>query len=521
MEYSKSALNNMTMAYKRVFGVTSEDIKQEQHQKILKNAIVEVSQYDKLFPDETEELAEIRRDDENSLAGKPLNLANHFKRLYPEEFDKKPNWDIIYIMYSRMTSSDTTEEVPAENNEEVTAEPVVDDSDIKTTVTEDNSNTENEKVEVVKENENVKENKIMAMGLEDAKKQIAGGTQVSVGSNVKPSDDLANAARDYVKNNSASLLANSKNTVVKKIILSGRPQKERLVNPENPTGKIDSAKFDEVWKKFKDVSGYNEETDTFDSDKIAPNEEDNARKTMNLIKAAKLDPDYAIPINESKSIGSIKGFDVTTTDGDDLMDKDKLREFIFNNTIGEIKTSCPTTSVYIDKGTAIRKKKKAKASDSMVDASQITDIGAVMVLKFIGKKNMLADQANVGYWKEVNPKKKGLQTGPKSAQGFKYKTKNKDGEDKVMTYRIPLVAEMYESELVEQYKVFGTGRSAANAVPTNFDDPTELQAQLDKFADLAALIGQTSVKLNLADDLRVAASDIKGASDKAAEEEFN
>lgn len=508
--FSKSTINNMQIAYKRVFNVTNKDLETDAHKNIMETALTAVWKYSGNFEDETDALADYRRDLQGIDAGKIKSLADHFKKMYPAEFEKTANWDIIYIMYTRMTSSKSQVEVveePVKNNVDDTAEPVTkDDSDI--------TNKNNQKEEEIN----------MGINLEDAKKKAMGNTSVAAGSNVKPSDNLAKAAKDKVNDDGAALKANTLGTTATKMILSTRPLVERLVDGEKAVGFIAEDKIEDTWKKFCDVTGYSESTDAFDPEKIETQEVDNARKVLDFLKSAKVDKGITTPVFISKNAsGSTKGFVITLPSGEtNTWDKEEVRDYIFSKTAGAIKTGNASATLHVAKSALVSSGKKNKPSDKAVNISEISDMGKIVVLKINQRAALMEDKSCVAYWKELSAEHKD-QTGAKSALSFKYKAV-RNGEVKNMTFRLNLVADMYVTQVTDEefLKKWGSGEGVRGSQqPIDLTNADVMAAQLEKLAELRAFVASSAVANAQADDIRAIAAQTEKASDAKTEEAFN
>ena len=89
------------MAYASVNAVRKEDIKKEEHQKIISSALSDVWSYSGLFEKETEDLRETRLGLDGPENGEAGELSGHFIKLYPE-LKKLSAWEVIFTMYNKL-----------------------------------------------------------------------------------------------------------------------------------------------------------------------------------------------------------------------------------------------------------------------------------------------------------------------------------------------------------------------------------------------------------------------------------
>ena len=500
-QYNKATRNNMRMAYKRVFGVAEKELNKKSHTSIMENAIIDIRNYAGLFDGESQELAEKRHAIDSVEKGNATDIVAYFKKLYPEDFKKSSNWDVVYIMYSRMDLSSPAE--PVRSNVEDTAEPVTDDSN-KLTQTNNSSSRE-------------KENKKMAVSLDEARKQAQGAT-VTQGSNVKPNDNISQAARDAVRDEKTSLQAKSQGTTATKICLSTRPLVQRCVAEDKAVGVIPEKCWDKTYGTFKEKLGYVESTDTFT--KLADGFEEAARNMLQMLKAAKEDPNYTIAINKSKSTGTVKAIKLQKTDNtEQFYTKDQVRDFLLHETLGYIATTVPNTDVHIAKG---RKVSGKKPSDKAVNIGDLNNLNDIVILKFCNRNDFQANGANVVYWKENLTEHK-LTPGVKSELAVKFHPKN--APEKTQTYRLPLWCDMYETVATDEELIalLGKGnKTIGQQVAFDFNSEDAIKGAMEQLAEIRALVASSAVGNDVqSEDIRAKATAAEKATDKEAEEAFN
>ena len=81
--FSKSTLSSMKSAYKRIFGLTDKDLADPEHKKIMESALESVWKYSGNFEGEPDTLANKRRALTSPSKGNVVDLAAHFKNMYP------------------------------------------------------------------------------------------------------------------------------------------------------------------------------------------------------------------------------------------------------------------------------------------------------------------------------------------------------------------------------------------------------------------------------------------------------
>lgn len=543
INYSEKQLSNMKSSYRFVFGLTAQEVAMKEHQARMVDAIRDVYQYPGNFENETQVLADTRRNIQTDPATDFIQaLGNHFKMLYPGRFKNKSVYKILYEIYSSMNSSKaTTGEIQMPVNKvdaATTGQPDVNDDSDKTNKNEitDKERKENNMAvrdaheqmnEMKQEIDNLRQGTQNGGGTDAKQEQAktladltgaAAGPQVVAKANVTSSSATEKATRATLDSQKSKRLAVSQAATATTIVLSTPPQKERLVNSANPMGHIDATSWERTYNKFVELTGYNAETGEFSGEKLVAGEEANAKAMLDLLMRAKADPSTEIKINESKSEGSVKGFRLRKPDStEEYLTKEEIRSYVYNETAGYLPTSCAGTTITLATAKGVNPNNKSKASDKMVDVSQIKDPGQIMILKIANRKQMLETKGALEYWREKTTETE-EQNGCKSEAYVKCKKLNKKKNEMVpYTYRIPLKAMMYKTEVVnEQIKEkFGE----AGSLGTHFDinSQEDVNKQLDILATIVNLMATSDVKDTLASDIKNMAAEEEAA--KVSEDE--
>lgn len=541
VQYNEKQLANMQAAYQVIFGLTEKEVSTKEHQKRMREAIKDVHQYAGCFENEDETLAARRR---AIPTDSPTNfvqaLVKHFKMLYPNRFKSKSMYKVLYEMYSSMNSSETEkgrENEPVGNNVDAATagRPGVDgDSDKET----NNEITEKER----KEDE-------MAKTLEDSLKEIkngtltpaandgepsmeeikkaGNGTTVVKGSNVKAPDAMNAAARKDAEAKAEILTSNSMNTLVEKFIISTRPLEQRLKEGKSAKGWIPEAAWERVFKKFCENTGYNPDSKAFEGDKLAQGELDNAEKMLAQLKAAEADKTQTFDINESKSTGSIKGFSVKKPGAGDAMylKKDELRDYLFNETRGFVRTAVEGSVVQLAKAKSLATAQK-KASDALVSCEDIKDTSGLVTLKVTGRQDMIdADKggSHIMYWREVDEKETEEAAGCKSAISVKCRKRSKDGEKIIdYTYRLPLTALMKKTQVKDEGLKAKFGE-AGQGIGHKFDpnDAGDLKKLDELMFNVYAVAAASGINNSRVNDIRNLAASAEQAVNNEVAAQFD
>lgn len=514
--FSKSTLSSMKSAYKRIFGLTDKDLSDPEHKKIMESALESVWQYSGNFEGEPDALADKRRALTSPSKGNVVDLAAHFKNMYPGKYSKLSNWDIIYTIFARMNSSeqDETDEPVMNEVEETTAEQsqvAENDSDIKNTEITVKHEKEIRNMKNIENERATEDKRIDINALRNA--------GAPVGANVKSTVNMEQAVRDEVNETFASRKATTEGSTITRIILSSKPQKDRLENGEATKGHIAKDAIDRVKKAFYTNTGYDETTGTFKS--LAAGQEAQAQAMLEALTAAAADPDYEFDINPSKSTGSVKGIEVKKPDGTvEIQKKEETIDYLINQTLGYMLASVPGASVRTKTAAAFRPGKKKKASDKIVDASEVKNTGDIAILQFANKKVMLEDESAHTYWQDILPEIE-EQTGCKSALAVKCVKDGNDGKKTTYTYRFPLIARMHKQDVTDTAleAKFGKPSKVGKVFDaTNKDDLAKHEAD---FISMIALMAESSITNNaMLDSVRSTASANETADNEKVAEDF-
>lgn len=514
--FSKSTLSSMKSAYKRIFGLTDKDLADPEHKKIMESALESVWKYSGNFEGEPDTLADKRRALTSPSKGNVVDLAAHFKNMYPGKYSKLSNWDIIYTIFARMNSSeqDETDEPVMNEVEETTAEQsqlAENDSDTKNT----EITVQNEKeIENMKNIENERATEQPRINIDALRNAGA-----PAGANVKSTVNMQQAARDEVNDTRTSRQANSDGSTVTRIILSSRPQKDRLENGEATKGHIAKDSIKKVRDKFVENTGYNETDGSFS--KLVAGQEENAHAMLDALAAAEADPDYEFDINPSKSVGSVKGLEIKKPDGTvELQKKEETINYLLNQTAGYIKAVTAGALARVKVASAFRTSKKKKASEKLVNISEVQSVGEIAILQLDNKKLLLEDESAHAYWQNILPEIE-EQSGCKSALSVKCVKKGKDGKDTTYTYRLPLVARMHKQDVTDADldAKFGKPNRVGRAFDiTNKEDMAKHEAD---FISMIALLAESGIANNdLAKAVRSTASANETADNEKVAADF-
>lgn len=536
IDYNEKQKKFMRSAYKFIFNLSDEDLSAKEHRQRMVDAINEVHQYTGTFEGEDQVLAEARRQIKTDSAGQFItDLSEHFKKLYPE-MKKKSSYKLLYEMYNRMNTSDTGSDSnsPKENNVDAATQGQSDlgndDSDkMKTNEIVVQGMEEEEMAKTWDEAANEMQ---QGLGADEGEQSILGalndkanasGTTVAKGSNVKPSDISSKAARDVLEKTQAERNTRSMNTVATKLVISTIPQKDRLVNAENAKGYIKPEAYDRVFRKFCEVTGCKEvqkDVYEFQDNKLQPGEQENARNMLNLLIAVKTNPNTPIDINESKSTGTIKGFEVKMEgEAPKYMEKDAIRDWMVRNTSGFI-AGMDGAALQIAKAGAVKEKKNKKPSDKAINVTEIQDANKIMILKVTNRKDMMANDKNIVYWKDKVGDEQEEASGCKSALAVKCYGK-KDNVQTNITYRLPLTALMYKTAVIDENIKAVFQESKGLGVKFDINSETDKEKQFNELQEVLALLADSKVESEgisaLINDIKNSGTEAKAQRDAAIE----
>lgn len=414
-------------AYMRIMGISKDEMNKPEHQKVIDTALKDVWGYDGLFDGEDDRLRDKRLDMTGPEIGEVSELANHFRKLYPQETKNMTGWEIIFFVRSRMNDE-------AVENESVEQVKVSIETQAETAESSDTKNNISQ----------VKENETMGTQAFDELKSKLSGTSAAA----KPGVDTnyKNSSRDAIMKQEVARKANSEGTVITAIVVATRKLSERCVDAENAMGTVKNV--DKALTTFEQKTGARDLGDgTYVYDNVLPSDVDDAKAVHEALKKAKADPSFELKVNMGTGNGTAKGVKLTKANGETkLLPNKKLTNFILMETGGFLKSTKEGAFVKIALVSP-----KGKASDQLT-SEKATEVSSVAALKWQERSKLMEDSQAVLYEKEVIKSEHSKASGAKSELKVRYKTDKltTKGEPKMQTYRIPLEVDMYKTEVIDE-----------------------------------------------------------------------
>lgn len=535
--------NKKELIYRQVNNISSAEMSKPEHQLRMQKALEMLWKYEGLYPNETEELRKIRVGLEGPANDEALELAEHFKKLYPGEYDSMSGWTTIYTLYNRMKDllSKGVEEVSEANAAEgtdgsgtdVASAAEVEKPKTQVEVQSSDINTNNkilnkEKENKVMANKNLNESlgKIDDLADETIKALGSNADDIeSLGSDIeqgaKPSDASGatlDAARKVVQEAKEDRIQFTANSQITKIIFNSQKAVLRCVDGENAKGRIaePAKRLQDFMTKLGVVE--DKETGVVTFKNVVDGYEGAAREIYDILKSAESNPDAMYEVMFGKGLGSIKGVVLKRADSKEsavttipsltnfLMTK---TVFCVNSIVNGIQAKIGEARTTTSKSTA--KPGKPKAADNAYKGTA--------VIRWANRADIENHSELIEYYKEINKDKHEFKKGLKSKLSCKYKNTAKvdaNGNPRVVTYRIPLEVDQYETVITsdEMKAVWPEGMGVGHVEqPVDIADNAAMQAYMDEVMKIVAKAAEKNVGGEMFDQIREMAESSKNASD--------
>lgn len=502
-------------AYCQVNNVLKKDVNGAEHQKIISTALTEVWSYDGLYPGENDKLKVARLEMDSPADGEYSELAIHFRKLYPDEFEELSAPAVIFSMYNRMKDLGTKSE--AEPAESVAAEPEVTES----------SDTSNKSF--IKEEE--KETKIMSeqkhlLNLGDVEAQMNGTTGADITINgampVQASKATLDAVADKFNETAEKRKQYTAKTTIEKLVVGSPCLKDRLVSKDEVIyGTIkEPEKVKASFVKKFDVKVDENGAVTFGA--VAAGSEADALQLYNDICAACEDPSKQFAVKVGDSMGTIKGVQIMEAGEQSarLITMAELTDILINKAMYVLNTPDPEVQAQVAKA---RSSQSTATSGSGIQKTKKTNknpYAGVASVKVIGRNKA----GNMVTYHKTMTDEKDILGGLKSEVSAKYYKGSADqlSEKKVLTFRIPLQAEQFVTKVDDpaMLAAFGAGTGLAGTqVAIDINDESALNAIANDIIGAIADAAATGREGKLFDAIRESAANAEQASaDKQAED---
>lgn len=419
------------VAYCKVYGISTGEVKQKIHQNRIKEALEKVWMYPGYFPNETEASKELRLELTSPANGEYADLAAYFKSLPGNnEFQDMLYQEIIFTIYKRMNDTEeaTDESVTASTDE---VENTV-DSDTKNYTQHKEENEMGNAIDQIKE---------LEQGL-----GATAGTDIVTASQPQVDQISLKAASDAVRANEKERITTSQTALIEKFIVNAQPKTVRAVAGENSVGTIRDPKT--TFANFVKKTGAVEDANGTVSFPNVPEDVisvQQAKAIYDVLKRAADGEKIELKANVSDAIGTIKGYRLITKKGGEykLCNKEEMVDFLLAKTVGVLNT--PVQGVQVSQSTAAPNSKKNSAGKKSGKATK--GAGHMTTVRVAGRK----EAAENGLFIYVNTVTDKVVTkgGFTSEMGCKIYGKKLDenGNKKTVSYHIPLDVEQYEVEI--------------------------------------------------------------------------
>ena len=448
------------MAYRKVFGISLKDVKNPEHQKKIDSALEAVWMYPDCYPGETEAQRDIRLDMDEPARGEVSELAYHLQGISTFADIKVDNvFETIFEVYKRMIDK-TADSVP------------VSQDTIAGGIEEVVESSENNLKEVPKMDQNV--------NIEGALDALNALNQTQV-AEVKPEEVKADPmtlkfAAKKQQETRAERVKYTASARVQKVVLKQPSGMKRAKDHEKAMGIVQNPEsaFNNFVAKFGVKTGENGEL-VFE--KCFPGDEGAAKEMYNILLAAKNGAENPIAAHVTDSFGSIVGYDFAADQKAEAEPKtiEQMKTLLIEKS--NLYFITPAQEVKVTLGES-----KSKASTDPTKAQKATK-KSVYTVKVVGR-SVLKDSDIVTYLFSINKTKTSMKPGFKSELCAKYFGNKKDaqGNPKAVNYRIPLLVEQYDTDVVDKYAVLNTSKKAA----AEFDFANQ-QAIDEKMTELIAI----------------------------------
>lgn len=484
-------------AFRNVYGLDA-DVGSAKNIRVMENALQDIWSYSGLFRNETDEGRKYRIGLESPAEGGLGEITEYFRKLYPNELKGFPQWQTVFWVYKQMKSSALSDAGEVGTASATDAQPqqadVSDNKINQSKVKERRDMTNEEFMSKINDGESggsdgrvAVENRLAQLTSQATQTGYPGLTSGS-GADPQTSEAYSSAAKDVLKGSYDVRLAKSQSTVAARLVFSGRQLKERCFQAENTKGTVNPDKIDEFISKFKEKAGYEQVAGAVTWRNVPAVEIENANAVLQALEEAKANPDKQFDVNfGNATYGSIKAFYVKGAgkEGQDMyMKYDDLKDYIINNTLGGIATVADGSII---KMVPVKVRNNKKSSSQKSISTEDERQQWANTLRIQNRAKLLDDKSVIMYHKEINKNSHKEQPGAKSVLSCKYygKSVGADGNKKLVTYRIPLMVDMYVSQVVDKdlEGLLGDGSSAIgrNSMPeylTNEDTQKKMYDNL-------------------------------------------
>ena len=536
-------------AYCAVNVVAKKDVALTPHKTIIANALVDVWQYDKPFPGETDDLMIARHELETPASGEAAELAAHFRDIDPELVGDS-QWVVIFKMYNQMkrlegevelsSGSDKISKTEKENENMSEAEKTIQEQ----TAAQD---AVDKQMQDILGKHGIDTGDSGDVNPADVINGVESG---DINTNLRPSDptkvdsSFQEAARDAIVNDKERY-DRALNTRLVGVALAQVNPVDKLVEKENPKGTIINAA--DVLRKFKEKTGAEVaatpsgsgeggvvETVSFKYIQNTPENIENARSMYSALVRAASGENVELDVNISKASTSVKFYKLQTGTEKDtkwLTQQEILDYSVFKAPLGQIDTSVQVHTEGGDKNTFVRYKKATRKNSSKSSSARSgvertasdkkNPFAGVVVLMWSDKKATLAANNFTTCVKKVSTETK-VDRGFSSKLAVKYvKGRDSNDNEKLATFRIPLDVNQYTIEVVDTFKDLMVTRNTtkSNADMTDKEKDNMISEQVEILSTLKAN-GYSSEFLDSVMKVADEAVAAKAKADAAANAEF-
>lgn len=473
-------------AYCQVNSISRNEVYKPEHQRIINKALTDVWSYPGLFPNENEALQDRRLDLTGPANGSVTDLAQHFKELYPTEFENMTGWQVIFTMYNRMNSSEPIHNAAAEvpvNAAEVEKEEGLSDISHDSIIKEEKeTNNMNEATQATLADLNAAEAGLSSAGTDVTMRE---GAMPAATEDAKASMQAVKAALDE---QNAERVAYTKNAFVQEIVLAKPQAKEIAVAGSDAVGIV--ANPEKAFSDFCEKTGakVDSATGNVTFSKVPTDSIDKAKEIYDYLKEVQVAPEKTCAVYFSESMGTIKGYKLVDDKGGAgiYIKPADLLTTIFDRTVGLLRTSQEGVQIQARKAKKQNTKGKKGTGTARNNAANFSGIASVAITN---KKDALASMGT--YHKEIIKDEKEVRSGMKSAMSCKFfrQLPDENGEAKIGTYRIPLKVEQYKLDILDKDKeVLGTmSAGVGNQVaPIDLNNEDAIRKMVGEFTEMAA-----------------------------------
>lgn len=490
------------LAYMRAFGLKDEAVLQNpEHQKVLNGATADVMSHMGLFKGETERNRDERLEIESALSGESVELADYFKKVFPERFAVSTSWDIIFAMYKDMTGADKTDE--AEVVQALMGRSVGEQATANTSEASDQSINKSNNSKLQEEKEMSNSN--LDTALDNLKS--TGGLAPQTDSAAMPAVDDAtkaaavDAARAVINKDRNDRIAFTRAAKVTKGIAM-QPALAKRVKPGSKAVLVkdgDAAtaekKAEKIYKNFCDKTGRRvAESGAVMYDKVRPDSIEDAKKVDQFLVELKNNPTMQLDMQDPSKSEQLKGGYVTTPDHPEEvpMTQKEILQIIIEKTLGRLNTGVAESQFIVRK--AINRTSTAGAQGSEAVSTNSDPWKGVAVVSVVKKAEF--EKAGYAYAYALDESQE-VMTGVRiQLPGKVYceknngATTNEQAEVKYAVFTVSGFAPAYGTKLVEALKKFErkerTAVGSDNARVLDFNNDADIEASLENFNNVIA-----------------------------------